>query len=675
MSLRISSISMLASLIGLVCVGYGTLSAQDYSAFSFSAGPSVQVGGGSGQAETPLPVYSLSSGCGTFASSGSTSLFRVGAEGMLRLHHNDPLGLRWSLTAGKLSGEFLGEPLDEQKTTDDRTGEILIIDRQFRLDYTIHSIQLDLMADFALWQRLHALIGPRLSYRWNTEFEQTDNVTGPGDQSFADGQRTHVVETGFPYEPQSFSYGVVGGVALAIPLRKNLFLEPRVLVETDLLSPAANYPWQTFGVLAGLSVQYDLSPEHIPPAPPPSDPQVPPPPPIPLPVATIHISGVNENGVESEITKIKARETLYERRLPILPFMFFSAGSATLPERYEPETETETGSTISLVDVNHDLLSIIARRLQENPGATLDIAGVASGDEDKGVEEQRAGKMRAQLAELGIAPGRIRIGSATSRRSDERTPEGREENRRVEIRSENPDLTEPYVVREVVRDFSPPVLRISPDYETPAGLLSWELSVLYHDKVMTSYTNADRAAGRSPNFDWRISQSQSDTTLAPIIARFTVVDSLGRSTTVYDTMRVEMDSEHTFVDQDIEHHIDGERSQTWIIGFEYDSERLTARQETGLGKIASRIRSGATVHVVGYTDRIGTDEYNLALSQRRAESIAERLRELLRAGNIQDVVIESEGAGVDRTLFNNDLPEGRALSRSVMITVDQDRID
>ena len=591
------------------------------------------------------------------------------------MHRTDPFGLRWSLTAGKLSGEFLGQPLDEQKTTDVQTGEILIIDRQFRLDYAVNSMQLDLMADFALWNKLHFLLGPRLSYRWETTFEQTDNVTGPDDQSFEDGQRTHVVETGFPYEPQPFSYGIVGGVALAIPLRKNLYLEPRVIVETDLISPAANYPWQTFGVLAGLSVQYDLSPEHAPPALPPSDPPLPPPPPVPLPVATIHISGVDENGVESEITKIKARETLYERRLPILPFIFFSTGSATLPDRYAADSGVEGKSAVSLVDVNHDLLSIITRRLRENPGTTLEIAGAASGDESSAIIDARAGKLRQHLAEQGIAPERIRISAATFKRSDERTPEGREENRRVEVKSDDPDLTKPLVIREVVRDFSPPMLRISPDYEAPAGMLNWELAVLYHDEVMTSYDSEDKAEGKSPNFDWRISQSSDDTTLAPIVARFTVVDSLGRRTTAYDTMRVEMDHKHVLVNQDIQHHIDGERSQTWIIGFEYDSERLTAQQEAGVQQIASQIRTGATVQIIGYTDRIGTDAYNLALSQRRAETIAGRLREILSTRTIRDVVIKAQGAGVDRAVFNNDIPEGRALSRSVRVTVEQDSVD
>ena len=76
--------------------------------------------------------------------------------------------------------------------------------------------------------------------------------------------------------------------------------------------------------------------------------------------------------------------------------------------------------------------------------------------------------------------------------------------------------------------------------------------------------------------------------------------------------------------------------------------------------------SSAYVLLVGYTDSIGPEEYNLALSQRRAESVAGYL-------------IDSHGITSDRIVLNwygeanpiasNDTPEGRAQNRRVEVAV------
>lgn len=58
--------------------------------------------------------------------------------------------------------------------------------------------------------------------------------------------------------------------------------------------------------------------------------------------------------------------------------------------------------------------------------------------------------------------------------------------------------------------------------------------------------------------------------------------------------------------------------------FAFDSAELTPEGQSAIGELAERVK---TLHlyrltVTGYTDRIGTDAYNLALSLRRAEVVA-----------------------------------------------------
>lgn len=65
------------------------------------------------------------------------------------------------------------------------------------------------------------------------------------------------------------------------------------------------------------------------------------------------------------------------------------------------------------------------------------------------------------------------------------------------------------------------------------------------------------------------------------------------------------------------------------IGFEFDSHRLTNDGMLVLRALGEAMGhatlSEATFHVAGHTDARGTDEYNLDLSRRRAETVVEHL--------------------------------------------------
>lgn len=62
------------------------------------------------------------------------------------------------------------------------------------------------------------------------------------------------------------------------------------------------------------------------------------------------------------------------------------------------------------------------------------------------------------------------------------------------------------------------------------------------------------------------------------------------------------------------------------VNFEYNSEKLTSEAKENLSVFASALKdpslSEQTFNIEGYTDSIGSDEYNLKLSKRRAESVA-----------------------------------------------------
>jgi outer membrane protein OmpA-like peptidoglycan-associated protein len=71
------------------------------------------------------------------------------------------------------------------------------------------------------------------------------------------------------------------------------------------------------------------------------------------------------------------------------------------------------------------------------------------------------------------------------------------------------------------------------------------------------------------------------------------------------------------------------------------------------------------VHVEGYTDSIGSDEYNQKLSEERAGSV----RDYLVAQSVPDGEVTSQGFGKTHPIADNTTASGRAQNRRVQLVV------
>ncbi|WP_241294334.1 OmpA family protein, partial [Burkholderia stabilis] len=74
-------------------------------------------------------------------------------------------------------------------------------------------------------------------------------------------------------------------------------------------------------------------------------------------------------------------------------------------------------------------------------------------------------------------------------------------------------------------------------------------------------------------------------------------------------------------------------------------------------------RTYSQVTVTGFTDSVGSDDYNLALSKRRAESVAAYLK----AHGLKTDSMTVTGRGKADPVASNATPEGRASNRRVEI--------
>ena len=95
--------------------------------------------------------------------------------------------------------------------------------------------------------------------------------------------------------------------------------------------------------------------------------------------------------------------------------------------------------------------------------------------------------------------------------------------------------------------------------------------------------------------------------------------------------------------------------------FAFDSSDLTDAAQAYLSSIAASL-AGKSLTAHGHTDSVGTDAYNMGLSERRAQSVADFLGTQGVSG------VNTVGHGESDPVASNDTAEGRALNRRVEIT-------
>lgn len=101
--------------------------------------------------------------------------------------------------------------------------------------------------------------------------------------------------------------------------------------------------------------------------------------------------------------------------------------------------------------------------------------------------------------------------------------------------------------------------------------------------------------------------------------------------------------------------------------FNFDDAQIEKHQQTNLISLSNQLHKYnlEKVKFVGHTDNIGQASYNLQLSEKRAQSVANIfLNNGFKANNIQII-----GRGSEFPIVSNDTEEHRAQNRRVNITI------
>lgn len=101
------------------------------------------------------------------------------------------------------------------------------------------------------------------------------------------------------------------------------------------------------------------------------------------------------------------------------------------------------------------------------------------------------------------------------------------------------------------------------------------------------------------------------------------------------------------------------------VHFQFDSATLTSKAKSILDRSLAAIKSNSSqnLSVEGHTDSMGSDSYNLDLSQRRAQSVVDYLT----SKGVSSSRLNAKGFGESRPAVDNDSSASRALNRRVEI--------
>jgi len=378
---------------------------------------------------------------------------------------------------------------------------------------------------------------------------------------------------------------------------------------------------------------------------------------------------------------VAAKSTVNET-YPLRNYVFFDLGSSEIPSRYVllkkdqvanfkaddlkmKTPDNGSGRSDRQMEVYYNVLNILGDRMSQDPSSTVLLVGSSLESDQDGLA--MAGSVKTYLVTVfEIAPDRITIQG----RNRPKLPSGNENStqevvllnqgdRRVSIESNSPSLLKEFQSDQLIVLVAPlnsyVTFSVGKNYKE---LQSWSLVITddagtvqnfgpYTQESVSLSGNAllgDRSKG---NFKVRMIA----TTKSNVVIEKKTVMHVSQWMSANDS--------------------DGNRFSI-IYGFN-KSEALPMYRKYLLEVVTPQIPVNGTVVIQGYTDAIGTEEYNQKLSVARANNVQSILQEGLDKAGRTDVKFVVTGLGEDAKTaqFKNKYPEERFYNRTVIIDLGQ----
>jgi outer membrane protein OmpA-like peptidoglycan-associated protein len=368
---------------------------------------------------------------------------------------------------------------------------------------------------------------------------------------------------------------------------------------------------------------------------------------------------------------------------PMLNYVFFDTGKSDLPEAYHlftNQADTKAFSEVNLrgtTEKYYNTLNIIGKRLVEFPEAHVRIVGCNS---NYGMEQgrmdlsqSRAEAVRAYLMYIwGIEPSRMKVEArnlpiaATTNRS----LEGRLENQRVEIYADFPAILDPIKSTYVEEMSEAEEFRVFPKIQSGYRIGRWKIE-LKGDGVLIRSVKGEGNLKTLYTFDLNDIGLRKVRAFKEITVGIEVTDKEGQ---IYkDEAAAKSSVKFVKKEERVAQKMGYKVLEKYaLILFDFNSSIIKERNKVIVERIVERMKAFPTaeVKVVGHTDNLGEVDYNLWLSERRAKAVYDQV---LAGGMLANEKITFAGAGPHDPLYDNSLPEGRALNRTVTVHLEYER--
>jgi outer membrane protein OmpA-like peptidoglycan-associated protein len=485
--------------------------------------------------------------------------------------------------------------------------------------------------------------------------------------------------------------GATIGASYAIPLnpQETFFLAPEVWYTHGLTPQVGTWNdgsegnfWNVHYLRGGISFRY--SPEA---------PRIFLPPAIVRTAETRQLAinitpiAVDSTGAESALLRLFIEEVPSRQMHPLLPMIFFDKNADSLPSRYVRLTNKEIAgfseeqfTRWGTLEIYYHVLSILGKRMKSRPASTLRLVGTLSEDEaNAGVDlgSRRAEAIMMYLRDVWrISPERITIESRIIPTKPtvfaKKTGQAlaNEENRRVELSSDDWEILRPLTLNDTLRESSPMAIKFLLRADTRQPIKQWLFTLEQGKRTLRKFSGT----GAPPEeFIWHPAREQSGVPRTEDVVRcnFDFIEQSSEGATATISMPVE---QTTLLEKSKRNEGTRRTDVYRILNADNATPALPNDIERVMKEITEqRILARAVVTATGYNDKtsdtFGNAAQNLALSKERASAVAKALTNIISPGNHVPTPL-ALGRGGKFGIYPEFTPEGRYYSRMVEIRVD-----
>lgn len=516
--------------------------------------------------------------------------------------------------------------------------------------------------------------GFRLAYINSITYAQKETIDQAGFVFVENRQKVRNEREGNISNIVSLQSSLMLGASMEFPLNKvrTLLLSPEVFFSVGLQNITTDLSWKHNALRLGIALKLATPPmdtKIIPPVidslPKNTNPNV-----VNIPVKTKEnqLFDISFYGYSSEGTPLSSDTIEYETYSskeikPLLPYVFFDKNSSVIPSRYKLLTKSETDIFSleaimyqDILETYYSLLNIIGRRLIDYPQAKITLIGcVSDNNGEKGnmsLAKKRSLSLQKYLVDIwGIDEKRIKVESRLlplnySRTNDPNKTASDEENRRVEILSDMPEITAPFIASDTVYTTVPSLLQatVTNPHNTPLILkICGNKSQTTEHCVRYERANIRDTVLWKPSDDGTLLKNNSSIVISSI--------QENNETRILKKVVIIRKNKSLQEKKSIEIYR--------LILFDFDKSDVTEQHKNTASTIRDRITSNTEIKIEGSTDFLGDEVYNRRLSTERAGATARYI-------GVPQQFVEGKG---EQEYYTNSLPEGRFYNRTVTITL------